>query len=130
MKIMICYDGKAPSKSAVAKGGELARMLNGEILVVSSMFTNDRFHKKKIEQMEKELVEIREHFEKMKLSCTTILSTEGMEPEIDLLSRAETFDAELIIIGIRKRSQVGKLLMGSVAQYVILNSPCPVLAVK
>jgi nucleotide-binding universal stress UspA family protein len=38
--------------------------------------------------------------------------------------------AELIIVGIRRRSKVGKLLMGSTAQYIILKAPCPVLTVK
>lgn len=130
MKIMICYDGKAPSKAAVAKGGELAGMLNGEIMVVSSMFADDRFHQKEIDQMKKDLAEIDKYFEELKIPCTTLLSTEGLDPEIDILNQAEKFGAELILIGIRKRSQVGKLLMGSVAQYLILNSPCSVLAVR
>jgi nucleotide-binding universal stress UspA family protein len=38
--------------------------------------------------------------------------------------------AELIVIGLRSRSAVGKLIMGSVAQDVLISAPCPVLAVK
>jgi nucleotide-binding universal stress UspA family protein len=39
-------------------------------------------------------------------------------------------DAELLVIGIRHRSPVGKLLLGSVSQRLLLECPKPVLAVK
>jgi nucleotide-binding universal stress UspA family protein len=42
---------------------------------------------------------------------------------------AET-SAELLVIGLRRRSPVGKLLMGSAAQRILLDVGCPILAVK
>lgn len=47
-----------------------------------------------------------------------------------VLAVAEEVDANLVVLGIRHRTPVGKLLMGSVAQRVILDAACPVLAVK
>ncbi len=47
-----------------------------------------------------------------------------------VLTVAAEVDATLVVLGIRRRSPVGKLLMGSVAQRVILDAECPVLAVK
>jgi nucleotide-binding universal stress UspA family protein len=48
----------------------------------------------------------------------------------ELLSTAERTNAEFIVIGLRRRSPVGKLLLGSNAQRVLLDAACPVLAVK
>lgn len=42
----------------------------------------------------------------------------------------EAIGADLIVIGLRSRSEVGKLIMGSVAQDILVGAPCPVLAVK
>ena len=47
-----------------------------------------------------------------------------------LLDLMEREDAELLVIGIRHRNPVGKLLLGSASQQLILNCPKPVLAVK
>ena len=38
--------------------------------------------------------------------------------------------ADVLVIGVRRRSPVGKLVMGSVAQTILLDADCPVLAVR
>jgi hypothetical protein len=48
----------------------------------------------------------------------------------DLAGFAAEEDADLIVIGLRRRSPVGKLVLGSNAQDVLLKADCPVLAVK
>lgn len=47
-----------------------------------------------------------------------------------LLEVAESSEAELIVIGLRRRTPVGKLILGSNAQRILLDATCPVLAVK
>ncbi|NRQ50634.1 universal stress protein [Aeromicrobium stalagmiti] len=68
------------------------------------------------------------------------LDDEGVEYEIRqavgenvpdaVLFEAEQAGATLLVLGIRRRSPVGKILMGSVAQAILLDSPVPVVAVK
>ena len=47
-----------------------------------------------------------------------------------ILEQAETVSATLLVIGLRPRTPVGKFIMGSSAQSVLLAADCPVLAVK
>ncbi|SFE32610.1 universal stress protein [Blastococcus tunisiensis] len=54
----------------------------------------------------------------------------GKEPAEEIVGAAERLKASLIVIGIRRRRPTGKLIFGSQAQRILLDSECPVLAVK
>ncbi|SED43966.1 Universal stress protein family protein [Nocardioides exalbidus] len=54
----------------------------------------------------------------------------GADVGDQVLSVAGDVSADLVVIGLRRRSPVGKLLMGSVAQRILLGADCAVLAVK
>jgi nucleotide-binding universal stress UspA family protein len=54
----------------------------------------------------------------------------GQSAVAEIESMVESLPVSLLIIGLRKRSPVGKLIMGSVAQDLLLSVSCPVLAVK
>ncbi|WP_263730361.1 universal stress protein [Cellulomonas sp. SG140] len=68
------------------------------------------------------------------------LASDGVEHEIrlldggdvadDLIGTAEETGAHLVVIGLRRRSPVGKLILGANAQRVLFDAPCPVLTVK
>ncbi|MBU4214489.1 MAG: universal stress protein [Cellulomonas sp.] len=48
----------------------------------------------------------------------------------DILGVAEEVEARLVVLGLRRRSRVGKLILGANAQRVLFDAPCPVLTVK
>lgn len=47
-----------------------------------------------------------------------------------LVALAEELDADMLVVGGRKRTPVGKAVFGSLAQDVLLEAPCPVLFVR
>lgn len=72
-----------------------------------------------------------------------VLADQGLQVPVDartvagehdvadgVLGEAERAGADLLVIGARKRSPVGKLLLGSATQRIILNADIPVLVVK
>lgn len=57
-------------------------------------------------------------------------SAGAQRPAEDLVDLSNELGATLIVIGVRSRSRVGKMLMGSNAQSIILGATIPVLSVK
>ena len=54
----------------------------------------------------------------------------GHDAALEVLEAAEAHQADLIVIGLRRRTPVGTLIMGSTSQRILLEADCPVLAVK
>jgi len=54
----------------------------------------------------------------------------GADVAEEMIRVVREVDAQVLVIGMRHRTPVGKMIMGSVAQQVLLDAPCPVLAVK
>lgn len=98
--------------------------------MITSFITRDRFHEQDIEVAEKSLAEAKRLLEDDDVPGSSHLSIRGMEPGDDLLDYACDHEVDAIFVGIKKRSRVGKLILGSVAQYLILKAECPVVTVR
>jgi nucleotide-binding universal stress UspA family protein len=59
-----------------------------------------------------------------------VRQTLGPDIAAQIIDVVREVDAKLLVIGLRHRTAVGKLFMGSTAQQLLLDCPCPVLAVK
>ena len=87
-------------------------------------------HAVEVEHATEELEEAKKLFDGDGIQCETKLLVRGMTPGEDLVDFANEQAVDEIIIGIKRRSKVGKLLFGSNAQYIIIKAPCPVVTVK
>lgn len=106
-------EGRAALKRAITEAG-----LRGSSLIVVDM------------SADAELDTLRAELDATGVVAEIRTATDTQDPAEDLLAAAEDGKADFIVIGLRRRSPVGKLLLGSNAQRVLLDAACPVLAVK
>lgn len=130
MKILVGYDGSNVSKEALSLAKHHAETFKGEIIIAHSMVGGPEVPRKDFEIAENNLEQEKNRLLGHNIPCQSVLSVRGLQAGEDLVQLAEENKVEEIILGVRRRSKVGKLLFGSTAQYVILNASCPVVSVK
>jgi nucleotide-binding universal stress UspA family protein len=130
MKILVGYDGSNVSKEAIAVAEKHANAFKADIVLVHSMVGGPEVPRKDFENAENNLEYEKNILLDKKIPCKPILSVRGLQAGEDLVQLAEDNKVDEIIIGVRRRSKVGKLIFGSTAQYVVLNAPCPVVTVR
>lgn len=130
MKILVAYNDLGIENNILTVALRHAKAFNAEVDVLTSLEEGTESDIKNIASAEKSLEKVKKYFEKEKISCKTHLLIRGVTPGEDLVSFAKDNAIDEIIIGVKRRSKVGKLLFGSNAQYVILQASCPVVTVK
>lgn len=130
MKILVGYDGSTSAKEALKLARKHARAFNASVDIVTSMEKGTEQQQQAIEEAENGLEWAKSMFSDKGLDCRTHLLIRGLAPGEDLIEFARENSVDEIIVGVKRRSKVGKLLMGSTAQHIILQAPCPVVTVK
>ena len=130
MNIIVAYDGTREAKEAARVATRHAKAFNARIILTYSMVGGPEIPKKEFEKAEKELQLQEIALKEEGFECESLLSVRGLDIGEDIIKIAEEKQAEEIIIGIQRKSKVGKLLFGSTAQYIIMNATCPVVTVR
>lgn len=130
MNIVVGFRPTTESRAAVDRAIEEARLRGGTVLIVHSMHGGEREELEQVMQHRQRFEELRDELESSGVPHELIEYARGNSPAEDLLAVARERAADLIVIGVRRRSPVGKLVLGSNAQDVLLEADCPVLAVK
>jgi len=131
MKILVAYVGGSDVANAVLDlAKKHAKAFNATLFIASSMERVSEKEQVNLEKVEKQLAYVKETVEAEGIACETHVLVRGLTPGEDIVEFAVDRKVDEIIIGIEKKSKVGKLLFGSNAQYIILESPCPVVSVK
>ncbi len=130
MKILIGYDGSNSAKDALNLAKVRAKEFDANVYVVTSMVGANKHQYEDVRQAELGLEFAKTLFEEDNIPCETHLLIRGHSPGEELVQFAEDNQINEIIVGVRRRSKVSKLLIGSTAQYVVLNASCPVVTIK
>ena len=115
--IVVGYSAKPEGRAALHRAIAEATLRGSRLIVVHT-------------SPEPEVAELNTELASSGLSYEVAVPTDDLDPAEELIAAADRTGAEFIVIGLRRRSPVGKLLLGSNAQRVLLDASCPVLAVK
>lgn len=128
--IVVGYVPKPEGRAALRRAAEEARLRDMRLVVVNSHRGGREFDSDDAIESEFELDEVKRELAAHGVEHDVRHLVRGMDPAEDLVNVANEVEADMIVIGLRRRSPVGKLILGSNAQRVLLDAPCPVLAVK
>jgi nucleotide-binding universal stress UspA family protein len=130
MKIVVGYDRSNVAKEALELAKKHAKAFDAKVYVIRSLAQSREMQREDIQEAEQELENIRRSFRDEGIECKAEAIVSPISPGEELVQFANDKEIDEIIIGVKRRSKVGKLLFGSNAQYIILMAQCPVLAVK
>lgn len=127
MTIVVGYTPNEYGDIALAHGIDQAKKRRSALVVVNATkgdsYVDNRFATKdQLADLDVELSSAGVEYD--------VRQSMGSDVPEQVLKVVDEVKAELLVIGIRHRSAVGKMLMGSVAQRLLLDSPAPILAVK
>lgn len=128
--IVVGYVPKPEGKAALIRAAEEAKLRGANLVVVNSHRGGRDFDRDDALETEQQLQDVRDELKQSGVEHEIRQLVRGMDPADDLIKVAADTNADFIVIGLRRRSPVGKLILGSNAQRVLLDAPCPVLAVK
>lgn len=137
MNIVVGVTDRPESEAALDRAIDEARLRGGKVHIVRTAGEPSTENPDKARQWQARLetwrlegTDLVERLGAEGVSATHRVEPVSTDPAGSLLAVAEEVEADLLVIGLRRRSAVGKLLLGSVSQDVLLKADCPVLAVK
>ncbi|NUO36516.1 MAG: universal stress protein [Dermatophilaceae bacterium] len=130
MAIVVGYVATKEGRAALKRAAEECVLRGTKLVVINSHRGGKDFDANEASQFETELARVQAVLEEKGLEHEVRQLVRGNDPAEDLISVAEEEKADFIVIGLRRRSPVGKLILGSNAQRILLDASCPVLAVK
>ena len=130
MTIIVAYVPRPEGQAALDKGIEIATRRNERLVVVNAGPGGSQSQEDSSVMNGYEAERVEANLTSLPIEVEFKQFVRGKSAVEEIEDLVEQLQPSLLIIGLRKRSAVGKLLLGSVAQDILMSVPCPVLAVK
>lgn len=130
MTVVVGHVDGPVGDAALERGIAETRLRGGKLVVVRSMVGKSHEAAEEYVAAAEAMEAAHETLHAVGIDHCTHEYVRGNTPAEDIVAAAIDHDAELIVLGIRRRSAAGKLLLGSTALDVLAESPVPVLCVK
>ena len=130
MDIVAGFIRSTEGRAALDRGIEEARLRGARLIIVHSSKGGSHESDEGIIANHEELERITKELTAAGVEHEIRELVRGRTPAEDVVSVATETGADLIVIGLRRRSPVHKLILGSNAQDILLHADCAVLAVK
>lgn len=128
MSVVVGYIPTREGRAALRRAAVECGLRKADLVVVQS--AGGRYDEDDTIRFESVLEGVRGQLADTGVSVDVRQGASSKDAAEDLLDQAQSGGAELIVIGLRRRTPVGKLILGSNAQRILLDATCPVLAVK
>ncbi|NMR19058.1 universal stress protein [Cellulomonas fimi] len=128
MTIVVGYTTKPEGRAALARAIHEAQAHAEDVLVLN--VSAGQAYADPLLASEDELDEVRAQLADARVKGEVRQLMRGKDVADELYAITNELGASLLVIGLRKRSPVGKLVLGSNAQKILLSVDVPVLAVK
>ena len=128
--IVVGFVPTKEGRAALTRAVEEAKLRRAPLVVINSSRGGRDFDGEQSAKSEEELERLEQELKADGVEIEVRQLVRGKEPAEDLIAIADEAHADLIVIGLRRRTPVGKLILGSNAQRILLDATCPVLAVK
>jgi len=128
--IVVGYVETPEGEAALARAIAEAQQRGARLIVINSHKGGAALDKEVAAELDESMDDVHQVLHDSGVEHEVRQLVRGVDPADDLIGVAEEVDADLIVIGLRRRTPVGKLILGSNAQRILLDAPCAVLAVK
>lgn len=122
MTVLVAYASAPEGREALTAGIKEALLRKSDLLIVNVGRGHHDLEAGELREIEGQLKDAG--------LALVVESSVLADPGDAVIQIAQDKQVDMIVIGLRHRSMVGKLILGSTVQRILLDATCPVLAVR